>query len=515
LGYAGPMTCTFRVLGPAVGQAQEIVSGHGTMAKALFLSGHFMGRPLCSGIGRCGQCRVTYLSSAPEANSIEQEVLTPQELRSGIRLACRREARNGDVVVIEPSDRDLAVSSGKIRGTGLGLAVDLGTTTLKWSILGTQDGPISGQEPNPQMGSGSEVISRLAFAMENPSQAEFLRLAVVRRLERLAGRTGCMGRMAVAGNSVMVHLLLGAPLEGLSRAPYSLAVSGGSTVHLSDALPEAYIPPLLGPFLGADISAGLCAILGEDVHYPFLFCDLGTNGEMVLGLAPDRFLAASVALGPALEGVGLSMGSVAEAGVVLWFSTGADGPIPYPMPGGAWKRISGTGYLSLLASLRRLGAVEEEGRFAAGRTPLARRIMEGLDRSAGRLALPGGLFLSASDVEEILKVKAAFNAGTAALLRGAGIPFNRLGAVYLAGTFGEHVAEADLTTLGFLPEQTRGKLIRAGNTSLKGAVLLMDSPEARERAESLRNQVHIVGLVEDEGFQRRFLQSMRFVHVDE
>jgi uncharacterized 2Fe-2S/4Fe-4S cluster protein (DUF4445 family) len=509
------MTSTFRVLGPSKGEAQDIVSGNGTMAKALFLSGHFLGRALCSGLGRCGQCRVKYLSTAPDPNPIEQEALTPEELGSGIRFACRREARNGDVVAVEASYGAGAESVEVIRGTGLGLAVDLGTTTLKWSIVGMPEGPISGQEPNPQLGSGSEVISRMAFAMENPAQAEYLRLAVVRRLERLAGDPGHAGRMAVAGNSVMVHLLLGAPLEGLARSPYSLAVAGGSTVHLSDALPDAYIPPLLGPFLGADISAGLCALLGEGVRYPFLFCDLGTNGEMVLGLAPDRFLAASVALGPALEGVGLSMGSVAEAGVVLWFSTGPDGPIPHPMPHGESKRISGTGYLSLLASLRRLGAIGDDGRFAAGGTPLSRRIADRFDRSAGRLSLPGGLFLSASDVEEILKVKAAFNAGTTALMSGAAISYSRLEAIYLAGTLGEHVAEADLTALGFFPEQARGRILRAGNTSLKGAALLMDSPEARERAESLRNQVHTLGLAEDEGFQRRFLRLMRFVHVDE
>jgi uncharacterized 2Fe-2S/4Fe-4S cluster protein (DUF4445 family) len=509
------MTSTFRVLGPSEGEAQDIVSGNGTMAKALFLSGHFLGRALCSGLGRCGQCRVQYLSPAPEPNSIEQEALTPEELCSGIRFACRREARNGDVVVVEAPHRTKSETIEGILGTGLGLAVDLGTTALKWSIVGMPEGPIFGQEPNPQLGSGSEVISRLAFAMENPTQAEYLRLAVVRRLEGLAGGPGRTGRMAVAGNSVMVHLLLGAPLDGLAHAPYGLATSGGSTVHLSNALPDAYIPPLLGPFLGADISAGLCALLAEDVRYPFLFCDLGTNGEMVLGLAPDRFLAASVALGPALEGVGLSMGSVAEAGVVLWFSTGPDGPSPHPMPGGEWKRISGTGYLSLLASLRRLDAIGEDGRFAAGNTPLSRRITDRFDRSSGRLALPGGLFLSASDVEEILKVKAAFNAGTTALLSAAAISFSRLEAIYLAGTLGEHVAEADLTVLGFFPEQARGRVVRAGNTSLKGAALLMDSLDARKRAESLRNQVHTVGLAEDEDFQRRFLRSMRFVHVDE
>jgi uncharacterized 2Fe-2S/4Fe-4S cluster protein (DUF4445 family) len=289
-------------------------------------------------------------------------------------------------------------------------------------------------------------------------------------------------------------------------------MSGGTMQQLSAGLPPAYIPPLLGPFIGGDISAGLCWILKtRPLKYPFLFCDLGTNGELVLGLRPGRFLATSVALGPALEGVGLTLGAPAGAGVISGFTTGGEGIVPEGGSEGA--RISGTGYLSLLASLHRLGIIDEQGAFRSGATPLAMRIMQGHDPVRNRLELPGGPFLLAADVEELLKVKAAFNAGTAALLDVAGVTVRGISSIVLAGSLGEHARTGDLLELGFLPGHAGPKVFKAGNTALEGAALLLEDSSARSMAEELRQQVSIIELTADAGFQDRFLRSMRFTHV--
>jgi uncharacterized 2Fe-2S/4Fe-4S cluster protein (DUF4445 family) len=510
------MNRTLHVLVTEEGHPQEIEVLDESLSQALFLSGHFLGRPLCSGLGRCGQCRVQFLSPPPDPVSIEKELLTGEEIRSGFRLACRHEVKGHTVVAVRPHGPRRRQLPKDISGPGLALAVDLGTTTIKSLLLGRAGDPVTSQEPNPQMGAGSEVLSRLSFALAEPSHALYLKQAVVDVLEEIAGDVGGVEALAVAGNSVMIHLLLGAPLEGLARAPYRLALGGGTVERISDTLPPTYIPPLLGPFIGADICAGLCSILQNGTapaEYPFLFCDLGTNGEMVLGLGPDRFLATSVALGPALEGVGLTLGALAEPGVIREFVTGPDGIVPARSARSA--RISGTGYLSLLACLLRLGIVDEQGGFRMGETPLSQSIMKGYDQTRGRLDLSDGVFLLAADVEEILKVKAAFNAGTTALLSTGGVVFSEIRSIYLAGTFGEHVRTGDLLDLGFFPGQVGAKLIRAGNTSLKGAALLLRDMAARERAERLREQVSIIEMAGDPSFQDRFIRSMRFTHVQE
>ena len=42
----------------------------------------------CAGGGKCGRCRVRFLEGAPLPTPTERTLLEPEELRSGIRLAC-------------------------------------------------------------------------------------------------------------------------------------------------------------------------------------------------------------------------------------------------------------------------------------------------------------------------------------------------------------------------------------------------------------------------------------------
>lgn len=65
---------------------------------------------------------------------------------------------------------------------------------------------------------------------------------------------------AISGNSAMTYILLGKDPDDLATAPYTLSYTGGNEEKLNSNLPPAYISPLLAPFVGADISAGLTAI---------------------------------------------------------------------------------------------------------------------------------------------------------------------------------------------------------------------------------------------------------------
>lgn len=85
--------------------------------------------------------------------------------------------------------------------------------------------------------------------------------------------------------------------------------------------------------------------------------------------------------------------------------------------------------------------------------PLARKLAAVCKKSmaAMRLHLPRGLWLAAADVEELLKVKAAFALALDALLRAARVPPRELAALCLAGALGEHVRADNLEQLGFVP----------------------------------------------------------------
>jgi uncharacterized 2Fe-2S/4Fe-4S cluster protein (DUF4445 family) len=503
-----------------------------TLAQAIFLAksdglaGLWEGVPLCAGLGKCGLCRVRFISDAPEATADEARRLGAEALEQGWRLSCLHPAQACAVELPEPKRSGRRrEQTGAAKGTGeTVLAVDLGTTSIHWTALAGGQALCSGQELNPQMGLGSEVMSRLGFAAR-PGGAETLRALALERLRQLVRRAGEAGgsvsRLCVAGNSAMTCLLLGLPVDGLSRAPYRLGYAGGDDRELAPDLPPARIPPLLAPFVGGDLSAGLAALTfaPEAPRYPFLLADLGTNGEFVLALSPDEYLLASVPMGPALEGVGLRHGRTAAPGAVRAFTLTPAGLAPAyidrpPLPGED-SGITGVGYLSLAAALLRAGVLDESGRFVVPATPLGQRIAKDISSEGGEavLGLDQGLALPASDVEELVKVKAAFNLALSRLLAEAGMPAGALAAVHLAGAMGEHVDARDLASLGFLPEHLAGRLTRAGNTSLKGAQLLLNSPRAWDWVRRLPEKCRALDLASDPAFGALYVERMVLRHV--
>ncbi|NJB69461.1 uncharacterized 2Fe-2S/4Fe-4S cluster protein (DUF4445 family) [Desulfobaculum xiamenense] len=491
-----------------------------TLAQAVYMSGLWDAPALCSGLGRCGRCRMRFLSAPPPPDAEECRTLAESEIAEGWRLGCRHPAVAGVRLVIPARAAAEIPHDIRAEGPELLLAVDLGTTSLQWAACDGEGEVAHGSGLNPQMGAGSEVMSRLSVARGAQGAASLRTLVLDRLRHVVAGLPGRVTHMAVAGNPAMTHIILGAPVDGLCAAPYALHERGGREVRLAPDLPPTYILPQIAPFVGGDLSAGVAALIAGDanVHFPFVLSDMGTNGEFVLALSPDEFLAASVPLGPALEGIGLRFGTVAAPGAVVGFALAPDGLRAQCLGGGEADRalgITGTGYVSLLALLRSVGVLDASGAFAAGETPLARRIVSRITREGGEpaLALPGGMHLAASDVEEVLKVKAAFNFALARLLAVAGLGAHELAALYLAGAMGEHVSTQALDVLGFLPPGLSARVRTVGNTSLEGAALVLRSDRARSFAEALPGRTRLVELAEDAGFGRHFLACMTFDYI--
>lgn len=494
-----------------------------TLAKTIFMSRLWHGVALCSGLGKCGLCRVRYLEDAPGFNREELKKLGREAIDQGWRLSCLHPSQSCEIEIPAPKRTQRAIQAHAQIGGDYALAIDLGTTSIHWSVLAEGQRVASGHELNPQTGLGSEVMSRLAAAAT--AEGRFvLRALITDRLTEIAqiasnNMQGQCTDLAISGNSAMTYILLGKKPDDLASAPYTLSYTGGDSKKIGAGLPPAYIAPLLAPFVGADLSAGLTAIEYEGkAQYPFLLADLGTNGEFVLAMSPTERICASVPMGPALEGVGLSFGRTAGPGALTGFVL-----TPKGLEARLFENISeepsgmtGTGYLSLTAILLRQGVLDEAGQFGQGNTPLAAMLAKNLTTVAEEPAfeIGNGLFLPASDVEEILKVKAAFNLAMTALLKKAGIGPSKLAAIYIAGALGEHVNLDDLETIGFLPPGCKDKTFKAGNTSLKGTELLVTDTAARTFAESLPNTLTALELAGDDSFGDEFLQRMRFTYVD-
>ena len=548
-----------------------------SIAQAIYLSGKLAPVPLCNGMGQCGRCRVRYVCE-PEANlplaaiplptPEDTATLSSDMLAQGWRLGCQHVATGTHLVELPPNSRVLANTAqpcspppcptsealalptqgpaqkpvhplASPRTEPLFLGVDLGTTSLHWAVC-TGSGTILHQESqlNPQAGAGSDCISRLAYAA-TPQGRETLYHITLHALQAIAARANAFGSitsLCLAANPSMTALALHAPTSGLATAPYSLEEPGGRGTSLP-GLPPVWLPPQFAPFVGGDIGAGLAAILAKNPQYPFLLADLGTNGEFLLALAPETMLCASVALGPALEGIGLRFGTEARPGAISRFSLRPTGLHAHPLEQGQGMEatahttpgmpgITGTGYLSLMRCLLQAKAMGEDGHFTREQSPMLRRSLAApvvpcpcpLCHNAPipplpatpYLPLPHGMFVSARDVEELLKVKAAFSLGLSLLLQEAGIPSHALQAVYLAGALGLHAEKEALEALGFFPQGTATRMHVLGNASLQGACLLAHSAPARKAVLAAASHVTPLTLAERPSFMQGFAQHMRF-----
>ena len=464
--------------------------------------------PVCGGAGLCGKCRLRFVSSPPLPSSDDFSVFSSEEIADGWRLACRHFVVESCCIEVtwKPCFQVEKIDCSN------GLVIDIGTTNIKYACVALGNRSEEHSVINPQAGVGSEVMSRLRYALSAPSSRKRLRDVVVQVLDELTAKSHASS-MTVVGNPTMISLLLDVPLDKLAYAPYSLPWTGGAYVQLSATLPEMYVPVLLGPFVGADVSAGIALLWSGGARYPYLLADFGTNGEFVLALDEDRYLACSVPMGPALEGVGLACGAVAAENV-LNSVTLTPGGVHWNCAG-RLVGISGTGYISLLSVLKRVGLVDPCGHFKRSLLPLGQKMAERLDvRPVGRVfRLEADVYLAEKDVEEFLKSKAAVNVAVRTLLEQGGIDANTVDRIYLAGALGGHVLEDDLFELGFFPETCRGKIECIGNSALRGAHQIHVNDSIRQWSESLPQMVSILDLVDDQEFAARFFQAMQFSWV--
>lgn len=493
-----------------------------TLAQTLWLNGTLPPKALCAGLRTCGRCKVRFLSNAPEATQAEKRQFSQEELGQGLRLACRHKACTGMELevpdYVSSPNTTLPKQKQQVHG---GLAIDWGTSTVAWRFCPNDKFAHSweGQTINPQMPAGSEVMTRLALAAK-PDGLNFLRKVSLRFFENLVAtlqeKNLCVSEIVLAANPAMACLSVGdkSPL-GLSAAPYKLEDEGGAYISTLANLPPVWVAPHLAPFVGGDVSAGLAAVfLDHNVTEPFILADMGTNGEFAFVRQNGHITVTSVPLGPALEGAGLECGGLAGHGSVTCYTLSPSGIQQelFSKKDTHAHSITGAAYLSLLALLKKVGVMDVEGHFMQESTQaLARKIIANIDQRQGEavLFLPDGLYVSAGDVENLLKVKAAFSCALQSLLTLAEQENTPVPKLFLAGALGKHAPLHALETLGFIPSRLIPHTQTIGNSALDGASLLLYKKHRLLLKEKLHH-VDTIPLTEMPNFHNIYINSMTF-----
>ncbi len=488
-----------------LGKTIEAESG-GLLQDALFE--HGIEFP-CGGQGRCKGCRVKVIEGNLPASAADRELLSEKELADGWRLACQAKAE-GDLV-IEAAQWEAAILADDTRfsfvaGSGLGVAVDLGTTTIAAQLVDLSSGAVLAVRTgwNAQARHGADIMSRLEFALREGPQplARLIREQIDGMISAmLAGRedAAALRDVVIVGNTAMHHLFCGIGIEPLAFDPFEPG-DGGMQSFSGDSLGWERIGgatvrflPCLGGFVGSDLLAGILAVRLHESAEPMALIDLGTNGEIVIG-SRDRILCCSTAAGPAFEGARISMGMRAAAGAISAVEA-REGRLRCHVLGHTEPRgLCGSGLVDAAAACLDLGLLLPSGRLPGGES----------------VALAGPVALSQCDVRELQLAKGAIAAGIELLADQWGTTLSGICSANLAGAFGNYISIASARRIGLLafpPEKIRP----AGNTALLGAKMaLFDLARGDFSCLDLPGRVRHVPLNEHPGFQDAFVRHMAF-----
>ncbi len=454
----------------------------------------------CGGKGTCGKCRVSVrgegeVISCKYFPDKDIEIILPGEQEANILV------HQTDFLDDVPfRQKPLHSSSSKTYG----VAIDIGTTTLVLYFLNLVTGQVEkiSSVLNPQAKYGADVISRINYCQENETGLAELRSSLVDAINRELKKfirlkdaeQICIEEIVAAGNTTMLHLLLGKDPVSIALAPFKpkfteKQVCRGSTTGLNIYPDGSVITlPCQTAYVGADIFAGLAVL--KPVYRNYLFLDIGTNGEMAL-MMNGRIFTCATAAGPAFEGANISCGMAAITGALSHFC----GPEDYSVVGNSEPAgICGSGIIDIVAWLLRNRLIDETG----------------LLKEPYSIGSDNKISVNQQDIREIQLAKSAIYSGIRILMKVTGSGFNDIDALYLAGGFGNYINIDSAVDIGLLPAEMKERIYPVGNSAGIGALQYLKSDEIDERISGLLENSEYIELSDYDEFITEFAMNMNF-----
>jgi uncharacterized 2Fe-2S/4Fe-4S cluster protein (DUF4445 family) len=331
---------------------------------------------------------------------------------------------------------------------------------------------------------------------------------------------------SIAGNTTMMHLLLGIVPEYIRLDPYTPAVYDIPAFKAShfglDIAPEAavYFAPCVGSYLGGDITSGLlCTALSTDSRDISLFIDIGTNGEIVLGNS-EFLLGCACSAGPAFEGGGIEKGMRASKGAIEYVEISKEsGAVKYNTIGNAPPAgICGSGMISLIAGLFSSGWMDAAGKLDRSRPcpsipdkgKNARYLL--LDPSTTNLS--DQIYITEADIDNFIRAKGAIFSACQVLLKKIPLNLEDISVIYIAGGFGRYLNIADSITIGLLPDIDEKKFRFIGNASLMGSYMTLMSQKHRKNQSRLSRNITYIDLSSEPEYMNEYTAALFLPHTD-
>ena len=500
----------------------------------------------CNKNGKCRECIVEIREGAELLSKLSSE---EEHLGAGFRLACRAclEADSGSITChtmrraqmrieesgwIETANVDLAPAVSrdgdwvlldgepltKSPGPLLGIALDLGTTTVVLRLLDLESGKqvAAASFENPQRFGGSDVMARIQYDSDHPGR--LLQRTLLSYLAHCIEDLDCdpttIYEIIVAGNTTMRDLLFGLDVSSVGQRPYrsttehelesglreSTGIESTAKKLRLPACPQARVIglPLVSGHVGADAAACLLAVDLAGSENLAAIMDIGTNTALIVN-GGGRLLAASCPAGPAFEGGAISCGMPGLEGAIESVRIDAEGTLSYKVIGDSPRAegICGSGLVELLGELLRSGRMARFGR---------------LTNEADRFELPetDSVYLSEEDISQLAQAKGANGSGLEIVMKNIGRSCEDLDRFYLAGGFASHLDLDSARRIGLIPDLPDEKITRIGNAAIEGATLALLSTRRRLELEETVSRIEHIELETDPDFFDHFVEGCQF-----
>lgn len=382
-------------------------SGERSLKSILESEGIIVSSP-CGGKGICGKCLVN-------VNGKDE-------------LCCRYYPEEDIYVKAAKRENSVVKNSVKLpaepQKEGLGLALDLGTTTIAAFLYDLKTGECIGETgaENSLSMFGADVISRIRYAENDRKLLQMtavLREQVYDLMTQLCGTEHSFREVkyiSIAGNTVMQHIFAAMSPKTIGEAPFKpLSFFGEELI----AEPVMYYCPCIAGYVGGDTTAGILSSGIYSSEETVMLIDLGTNCEFALG---DRngFVCCSAPAGPAFEA------------------------------GSGAGELKGSELIDAAAELLKLGSCDRSGR---------------LNGDGGKV--------SQKDIRNLQLAKAAVRGAIETVLKLSGKKASDVKRILIAGGFGMYLDMEHALYIGMFPEEFRGRIEYIGNSAGAGASMAL------------------------------------------
>lgn len=395
-----------------------------------------------------------------------------------------------------------------------GIAIDIGTTTIVISLLDLLTGRIirSHSLLNSQRKFGADVISRIHYSMENGIKPlnESIKKDIEDGIKYILNKENIdkkdIHEIAVAGNTIMLYLLLGLECKSLSFVPFNTVTTSMLKFNYKDIFNDfldctVTLLPCISAYVGADILSGMLYCGFDKIDKISMLIDIGTNGEMLIG-NKNKILCLATAAGPAFEGANITCGTGSINGAICSVDI-KDNKLVYKTIGDITPvGICGSAVIDIAALSLINCIIDETGRFDTSKYNDFFIIAKDKFNK--------DIIFNQKDIREVQLAKSAIRSGIEILIKEFNCSYEDIDTVFIAGGFGNYMNIDNAITIGLIPKELKEKIKNIGNSSLAGAIKYLIDKDTDIEIYNILDKIKYIDISSNEHFNDLFVENMLF-----